>query len=135
MVSPISKRLRVDRLIRCQNLLGFLETCLGLPVPDPLGNIPMAAEISEYFTILFVDMNGIAFLNETKGHSHGDLAIHWMGILLGKETNNMMYRLGGDEFAALLKMDSRKQCAQFMERINERMIGESQGRSSCPGNP
>lgn len=85
MLSPTSELIRVDPLTGCRNFLGFLETCLGLPVPDPLGNIPMGTEISEYSAMLFIDMNGIAYLNETKGRSHGDSAIRWMRILLGKK--------------------------------------------------
>jgi hypothetical protein len=41
MVSPTSELLRVDPLTGCRNFLGFLETGLGLPVPNPLGNIPI----------------------------------------------------------------------------------------------
>lgn len=134
MLSHTSELMRVDPLTGCRNFLGFLETCLSLPVPDPLGNIPMGAEISEYSAMLFIDMNGIAYLNETKGRSHGDSAIRWMGILLGEETKSVVYRLGGDEFAVLLKMDSREQYAQLMERINERMILESK-LLGFPGHP
>lgn len=46
----------------------------------------------------------------------------------------MVYRLGGDEFAVLLKMNSREQYAQLMERISERMILEST-LLGFPGHP
>jgi GGDEF domain-containing protein len=89
MTSPSSELLRIDPLTGCKNFLGFLETCLNLSLPNlPRGGQMMEAieasvvNASQYFAILFVEMNHMNFINESKGRDHGDSTIRWMGILL-----------------------------------------------------
>lgn len=125
MSSSTSELLRIDPLTGCRNFLGFLETCLDLPVSDSPGDIPLGIHTMQYSAILFVDMNGISFLNETKGRSYGDSAIRWMGLLLGEESNSTVYRLGGDEFGVLLNMESYEKYAEFLRCTNERIHREA----------
>ena len=132
MPTPSAELLRIDPLTGCKNFLGFLETCLNLSLSDlPRGDSAMEAieasvvNASPYSAILFVEMNHMKFLNESRGRTHGDSAIRWMGILLGEESNNAVYRLGGVEFAVLLKMDTHSEYVRFVERILQRMDRES----------
>ena len=133
MSSPSSELLRIDPLTGCKNFLGFLETGLSYSLSSPPGDIRTTDKIessvlnlSHCSAILFVEMNHMRFLNETKGRSHGDSAIRWMGILLGEEiNNNAVYRLGGVEFAVLLKLSSPGELAQFVEHIQERINREA----------
>ncbi len=66
-------------------------------------------------------MNHVRTLNETKGRAYGDSTIRWMGILLQEETKNEVYRVGGVEFAVLLKMETREEHIELIERILERV--------------
>ena len=127
-----SELLRIDPLTGCKNFLGFLETCLNLSLSDSSGiDLTMetieasVATASQYSAILFVEMNNLGVLNESKGRAYGDSVLHWMGILLSEESNNTVYRLGGDEFAVWLKMETREKYAEFIECILERMDRES----------
>jgi len=141
MPSPSSELLRVDPLTECRNFLGFLETCLDFSSSDLPRNGPTMEAIeasvvnaSQYLAILFVEMNHIRFLNESKGRDHGDSVIRWMGILLGEESNKTVYRLGGVEFAVLLDMNAYDECAQFIKILVERMDRESK-QLGFPGSP
>ncbi|MGD8402290.1 MAG: diguanylate cyclase [Anaerolineales bacterium] len=129
-----SELLRIDPLTGCKNFLGFLEAvldCLSsdLPKDVPTSEIIASSVVKQpqYSAILFVEMNHMRFLNKTKGRSHGDSAIRWMGILLAEESNqNAVYRLGGSEFAVLLRLGSYNEHSQFVERIQERMNREAE---------
>lgn len=133
MSESFSELLRVDPLTGCNNFLGFLETCLSYALPDSSKYSPTTDMIESYVlplsrfsAVLFVEMNHMRFLNETKGRSHGDSAIRWISILLKEENNNdAVYRLGGVEFAILLKLDSHSEHTQFAERIHERINREA----------
>jgi diguanylate cyclase (GGDEF)-like protein len=134
MSSSFSELLRIDPLTGRKNFLGFLEAVLDCLSSDLPKDVPAYESIASpvgkcfpYSAILFVEMNHMRFLNETKGHSHGDSAIRWMGILLAEESNqNTVYRLGGAEFAVLLKLDSYNEHSQFVERIQKRMNREAE---------
>lgn len=133
MPSPSSELLRIDPLTGCKNFLGFLETGLNHSLSDLPSDIltgeiieSSVLNLSQSSAVLFVEMNHMRFLNETKGRSHGDSAIRWMGILLEEENNNnVVYRLGGVEFAILLKSSSNSEYAQLVERILERINREA----------
>jgi diguanylate cyclase (GGDEF)-like protein len=120
-----SELLRIDPLTGCKNFLGFLETCLCLSSSDTPEDFPLETDHSQCSAVLFVDMNSLAFLNESKGRAYGDSVIHWMGILLGEESNSTVFRLGGDEFAVLINMDTHEEYDRFMKRVLERMDQES----------
>jgi diguanylate cyclase (GGDEF)-like protein len=142
MLSPSAELLRIDPLTGCRNFLGFLEAGLNHSFSDSSREVSTMEIIetsvmdrSQYSAILFVEMNHVKFLNETKGRSHGDSAIRWMGILLEEESSNhVVYRLGGVEFAVLLHLDTYRACSQFVERILERMYREA-NLLGFPGSP
>ena len=70
-------------------------------------------------------MNDHSALNEIKGKTYGDSILRWMGILLYEESNSDVYRLGGDEFAVLLKIETREEHLELIERIFKRMGREA----------
>jgi diguanylate cyclase (GGDEF)-like protein len=132
MPTPSSELLRMDPLTGCKNFLGFLETYLNFSLCESTEAIPTQAMLeasgvdrSQYSAILFVDLNNFDALNKSKGRDYGNSVLHWMGLLLAEESHNTAYRLGGDEFAVLLKMETRAEYAQFMDRMLERMKREA----------
>lgn len=57
------------------------------------------------FTLIFLDMNNLKYINDTFGHAAGDAALRTIAVKL-KETiraSDIVARLGGDEFAIILK--------------------------------
>jgi diguanylate cyclase (GGDEF)-like protein len=132
MTTPTFELLRTDPMTGCKNFLGFLEYLLELsPLDMPkygLNNKVIETSrvnLSSYSAILFVDVNHIRFLNETKGFMHGDSVIRWMSILLGEESNNTVYRLSGHEFAVFLRMETQSEYSRFLERILGRIDREA----------
>ncbi len=53
---------------------------------------------------IYIDMDGFKQLNDTYGHSIGDLALRTMSLNLAASfsTNSYIARIGGDEFAVLI---------------------------------
>jgi diguanylate cyclase (GGDEF)-like protein len=133
--------LRIDPLTGCKNFLGFLETSMDPAAGKLAQGSPAGLKVSPDFSmtglpfsaVLFVSMNALTFLNETKGSSHGDSAIRWMGILLQEETRHVVYRFGA-EFAVFLKVDSEPEHVALLERILERMNREAKSLE-FPGAP
>lgn len=123
-----SELLRIDPLTGCKNYLGFLETLTNHSLPD-ITRDGRSREVlrstminsSRFSAIVFLDMNHVRTFNETKGRAYGDSVIRWMGILLQEESKNEVYRIGGVEFAVLLKMETREEHLELIERILERI--------------
>jgi len=123
-----SELLRIDPLTGCKNYLGFLETLTSHSLSD-ITRDGRSREVlresminsSQFSAIVFLDMNHVRTLNETKGRTYGDSTIRWMGILLQEESKNEVYRVGGVEFAVLLKMETREEHIELIERILERI--------------
>lgn len=123
-----SDLLRIDPLTGCKNYLGFLETLTNHSLPD-ITRDGQSREMlrrsminsSQFSAIVFLDMNYVRTFNETKGRAYGDSTIRWMGILLQEESKNEVYRVGGVEFAVLLKMETREEHSELIERILERI--------------
>jgi diguanylate cyclase (GGDEF)-like protein len=141
MPTPSSELLRIDPLTECKNFLGFLETCLNISVSDLPRDVftdevieTTLIDPSRYSAILFVDLNDLESLNETKGRVYSDSVIHWMGILLREESNGPVFRLSGDEFAVLLKMETQEEYSGYLERILLRMDQEAR-LLGLPGSP
>jgi diguanylate cyclase (GGDEF)-like protein len=128
MPALTSELLRIDPLTGCKNYLGFLETLTNHSLSD-ITRDGQSREVlreskmnsSQFSAMLFLDMNHVRTLNETKGRAYGDSTIRWMGILLQEESQNEVYRVGGVEFAVLLKMETRADHSELIERILERI--------------
>lgn len=81
---------------------------------------------------IFVDVNGLHELNNTKGHEAGDRMLQFVGKTMqaqfGKEDT---YRIGGDEFVAFLRDESeeevRKRCDRVMLLLEEHSYHASIG--------
>lgn len=57
-------------------------------------------------TIISVDLNNLKVLNDTLGHSYGDIAIKTIGNFLQDNIKDSdVYRVGGDEFIIITKND------------------------------
>lgn len=101
------------------------------------------------FALMFIDLDRFKEVNDTLGHSYGDLllleAARRLQNVVGQ--NNLVARLGGDEFTAIIdQTNSASQLEQLAERIVSELrkpfklndqelsyISGSVGITFCPG--
>jgi len=114
MTNPATEFYRLDPLTGCNNFLSFIEAL------DRLSS----DEERKSFSILYLDMNDLVTLNETKGHSYGDSVLRWLGIVLQEECLSSTYRIGGDEFAVILTGGIQTDYETLLTRLFERLNKE-----------
>jgi len=115
MTMPPAEFYRLDPLTGCNNFLSFVETL------DEFSS----GERRESFSILYVDINHMQILNETKGHSYGDSVIHWLGIALQEESCSPTFRTGGDELASVLTKGTPAEYEALLNRLFARLNREA----------
>jgi diguanylate cyclase (GGDEF)-like protein len=88
--------------------LSFEDSLTGLPNRrfyfSELNAVKEAADRDgTAFTVVYLDMNGLKYVNDNLGHSAGDLALKLIGKQLRQYIQRPAFaaRLGGDEFAAV----------------------------------
>lgn len=75
---------------------------------------------------VYVDVNGLHEINNTKGHGAGDQMLRYVGKTIQNEFGEMnSYRIGGDEFVALLTDESEDRIRVKIEQIREQVEKES----------
>ncbi|MCL2820627.1 MAG: diguanylate cyclase [Oscillospiraceae bacterium] len=73
--------------------------------------------------IMFMDMDGLKYINDTHGHNEGDIAISAFSEIL-KETlreEDIIGRMGGDEFVVFSSIKSEKDGKQLVNRIRDKL--------------
>jgi len=109
----------------------------------------VAARENRVVTVLYLDLDGFAEVNDTFGHRNGDLLLKYLaqrlqGLIQGKD---IVARLGGDEFGiALNNVPSPDICTGVVDRIHQSLkspfildetriaIGASIGAAHYPEN-
>ena len=80
--------------------------------------ITYAKRCQQSLTYIFVDVNGLHELNNTKGHEAGDRMLQFVADtlqkLFGKEHT---YRIGGDEFVAFVPDGDQEQIRKKLEKV------------------
>ena len=75
---------------------------------------------------VYVDVNGLHEINNTKGHAAGDQMLRYVGKPIQNEFGEMnSYRIGGDEFVALLTDESEDRIRVKIEQIRKQVEKES----------
>lgn len=72
-------------------------------------------------TLLFLDVDGLKFYNDTHGHSGGDEVLKAVAQSLFmsiRENVDSGYRYGGDEFVAILPEARTEQAVEIAQRVN-----------------
>lgn len=80
------------------------------------------------FYCLYIDLGNFKFVNDTFGHSYGDVAMK----VVSKRMNNLVKksgiitRIGGDEFVVLLfgNVDAKEMAEKLLECISEKIVAE-----------
>jgi len=81
--------------------------------------------------LFFIDVDGLKHINDSFGHSEGDLALTRTAEVLGKtfRDSDVLARLGGDEFAALAIEASGHTEATVMARLRRNLETVSTNQS------
>lgn len=67
---------------------------------------------------VYVDVNGLHEMNNTKGHAAGDKMLQFVGKTLQKEFGEKnSFRIGGDEFVALVSDEREESIREKVDRI------------------
>lgn len=116
MTLPAVEFYRLDPLTGSNNFLSFVESLAQR----------LTTEVKQPFSILYLDMNHLQMLNDTRGHAYGDSAIRWLGIVLQEECNAPTYRIGGDDFAVVLTDGIHADYEELLGRIFMRLNKEGE---------
>lgn len=90
------------------------------------GFIMLTEKYLNYFTrhhvnasLVFLDLNGFKFINDSYGHDEGDRALQTFASALKKvgRTSDIFARLGGDEFVVLLANARHHEAHIYIERL------------------
>lgn len=95
--------------------MGFAERLLDL------SSTPLSAPLS----LLFLDVNFFAEVNNSVGRVVADAVLRWIGIILLEETQADVYRLGGDEFVAILERGEHHDHELAAKHIYDRFNNEA----------
>ncbi len=113
----ISHRKKLDNLI---HHMAYHDSLTGLPnrlfLREQLGQMLERKEKTNSVSVLFIDLDGFKNVNDTLGHSSGDLLLKEMGNRLNQllPPNGFLARMGGDEFIILLDQSKNPQETQIM---------------------
>ena len=113
----IEERIRAEEKLRyfaaIDTLTGFYNRGMGLNLIDH--EIKSIKRNNSFFSICYIDVNGLKYVNDNFGHFEGDelLVLICKFIKQVVRENDILCRLGGDEFVILFK-NCRKQEAEEM---------------------
>jgi two-component system cell cycle response regulator len=98
---PVLSRLRDQLAI--DELTGVLNRRTGLAaLTSEIEQLRRSAEPE--LALVFLDVDGLKFINDTQGHGAGDAALCGVGHVLKRclRTGDIVFRYGGDEFVCAL---------------------------------
>jgi diguanylate cyclase (GGDEF)-like protein/PAS domain S-box-containing protein len=124
--------------------LAYYDSLTGLPnrslLKDRLGKaLASARRHHEKVAVLFLDLDRFKIINDSMGHSYGDLLLKQVALRLKKvaREEDTVARLGGDEFLVVLtSIKDAGEAAVAAERIvaemdNEFVIANNSFKVSC----
>jgi diguanylate cyclase (GGDEF)-like protein len=111
----------MDPLTRLVNRRGF--------VPMAEHRLEIARRAHEPLALLFVDIDDLKQVNDTRGHKAGDWVIAETAYVLRTtfRASDLIARMGGDEFCVLFAADSGAAVATAIDRLRATIVASNQG--------
>ncbi len=121
-------RASADEQVR---FFAFYDTLTGLPNRVFLferlaAEISAASRASRKLAVLFLDLDEFKIINDSLGHSVGDLLLKEVARRLQEQIreHDIIARVGGDEFVAILaELEDESDAKQVAERIKNAVVG------------
>lgn len=122
--------------VKCQRLL-FAHKVAILSETDTLTSLrnrnAYEQRLHDYASLknceiasVYVDVNGLHEINNTKGHAAGDQMLRYVGRTIQHEFGEMnSFRIGGDEFVVLITDESEDRIRAKIEQIRKQVEKES----------
>ncbi|PGT88991.1 MULTISPECIES: sensor domain-containing protein [Bacillaceae] len=116
----ITERKKAHEII---HQMAYYDSLTGLPnrnmFKDYLNECLSKADDNNMVAVLFIDLDRFKIVNDTKGHSTGDLLLQKAAkrLLEAVSDQGMVSRQGGDEFIILLESTSNKEIEEVADRI------------------
>jgi diguanylate cyclase (GGDEF)-like protein len=116
-VEQLDQLAHQDTLIDLPNRRGFMRALERL--------IDRVRRYGEQGALLFVDLDGLKFINDSFGHAAGDQALIQVARLLsgGVRRSDLVARLGGDEFGILLVHSDEANAHETAARLVDLIAG------------
>jgi diguanylate cyclase (GGDEF)-like protein len=114
-------RAEVSNLAFTDELTGLYNRRGFLPLTER--QLKLGRRSSREMLLFFIDVDGLKRINDSFGHSEGDLALTRTAGVLGKtfRESDVLARLGGDEFAALAIEASGHNEATITTRLRQNL--------------
>lgn len=124
IVRDISEKLRMEQLLRnlsiTDDLTGLYNRKGFMTLTEQL--IGTSNRLSYRVLILFMNLNGMKFINEIFGHLEGDHALRGAATILRstfRETD-IIARYGGDEFIVSAMQTGKADSSNIIDRLNKK---------------
>lgn len=121
IIKDISERKATEKKIE---QMAFYDPLTGLPNRNHLNNtlqeiIAASTDNKQESAVLFADLDGFKKVNDTLGHSNGDILLQLVAERLVKcvRSNDMVSRYGGDEFVIILNGSNESNAQTIAMRI------------------
>ncbi len=116
---------RIDHLTGAANARSFLETLRN--------EVERSRRYKRPFTLAYIDLDNFKAVNDSFGHSTGDLLLQTVVSLVKSQvrSTDVVARLGGDEFGLLLPEADRKAAETAITKMRDSLILEM-GRRGWP---
>ncbi|WML42870.1 EAL domain-containing protein [Neobacillus sp. PS3-40] len=119
----ITKRKKNEKTIQ---YMAFYDTLTGIPNRNMLKkhlNEILVQQKSQMAAVLFLDLDRFKIINDTKGHTTGDLLLQKVAKRLQGAVSHegMVSRQGGDEFIILIEKTNKEKAILVAQRILDKL--------------
>ncbi len=134
-LNEANEKLKMKVATRTKELKNVSEKLMWIANVDPVTELMNRAALDEVandfikkadqnkdqFALVFLDLDGFKFINESYGHPVGDALIKAVGNRLSKliKTRGEVARVGGDEFMLLLAYKNRTEIEKITKKIHQ----------------
>ncbi|MDP4087377.1 MAG: EAL domain-containing protein [Bacillota bacterium] len=120
----ITDRKKAEKTIQ---YMAFYDTLTGLPNRNMFKkylNEVLNQQKKQMAAVLFLDLDRFKFINDTKGHSTGDVVLQRVAKRLQNTVHKegMVSRQGGDEFIILIENTNKESAAIIAQRILDEFL-------------
>ena len=117
VVQQYSSNRKLAKLAEIDQLTGLFSRQTAVHTLER--EIENASKRGFHIAVCFIDMNNFKEINDTYGHTKGDIALKWVATQLNKvvRQDDVVARFGGDEFIVIFRGQYTDNYVSMAERI------------------